>query len=313
MLFSLHITCDIREEMMGGSLFLTFECRELSDFEIRYLSGHSSVVFMAEKKDGFLRPLPVSRHDYLPEDLPEVLKYKGKTSATFTRMMINTAAALSPFCHTDSPLVFLDPVCGKGTGCFCALLAGMNAVGIDQDSKAVREAADYFSRYLKFHRLKHERIQCSLTSARHAVPVTEFVFADTKEHYRSGNTLTLKLACADTTESAALFRREKAHIIAADLPYGIQHTPWSGSSPDSLIHFLTRVLPVWKESLVPGGVIALSFNTLTLPSRTVAEAVRLAGFIQPVHPVFSDLSHEVEQAVVRDVIFAFNTEEESII
>ncbi|MBP5726080.1 MAG: hypothetical protein J6Y48_03285, partial [Clostridia bacterium] len=50
MLFSLGITCEITEEEMGGSRFLSFECRELTDQELSFLSGHSSVVFLAEKK-----------------------------------------------------------------------------------------------------------------------------------------------------------------------------------------------------------------------------------------------------------------------
>ena len=36
-----------------------------------FLSGHSSVVLLTEKKNGLLRPLPVTSPDYLPEDLPE--------------------------------------------------------------------------------------------------------------------------------------------------------------------------------------------------------------------------------------------------
>ena len=127
MLFRLGISAEIREESMGGSRFLTIECRELSESEIAFLSGHSSFVFMAEKTNVLLRPLPVPESGYLPEDLPEVLKYKGKTSASFTRMMINTAASLSAFRHSETPLTFFDPVCGKGTGCFCAAEAGMNA------------------------------------------------------------------------------------------------------------------------------------------------------------------------------------------
>ena len=313
MLFRLGISSEIREESMGGSHFLTIECRELSDSEIAFLSGHSAFVFMAEKKDGLLRPLPVPDSGYLPEDLPEVLKYKGKTSASFTRMMINTAASLSAFRQSKMPLTFFDPVCGKGTGCFCASEAGMNAVGLDLDRKDIREATDYFSRYLKLHKLKHEQHDRSETASKHSIPVTDFVFADSKEHFRSGDCRSLRFACADTMESPALFRKAKAHIIAADLPYGVQHAPQAGSRPDSLQHFLSRVLPVWKSVLAPGGVIALSFNTLTLPSADVREALTRAGFRLPVHDIFSGLKHEVEQAVVRDVIFAFNSEEESVI
>ena len=313
MLSSLGISCDIRPEQMGGSVFLTFETRELSEPELTFLSGHSSVVFMAENSGGLLRPLPVIPAAYFPDDLPEVLKYKGKTSVTFTRMMINVAVALSPFREKDLPLTFFDPVCGKGTGCFCAVACGMNAVGIDLDRKDIRESIDYFSRYLKYHKIKHEEKNRSETTSKQAVPVTSFVFADTREHYRSGNTRTLTLACADTVESPALFRKDKAHIIAADLPYGVQHAPQAGAKPEPLQQFLRRVLPAWKKALRPGGVIALSFNTLTLPSEDVRAVLQNTGFRLPENELFSHLSHEVEHAVVRDVIFAFNTQEESVL
>jgi hypothetical protein len=313
MLFSLGISCGIQQEQMGGSRFLTFECRELSESELSFLSGHSSVVLLTEKKNGLLRPLPITSPGYLPDDLPEVLKYKGKTSVTFTRMMINVAASLSPFTGRDFPLTFFDPVCGKGTGCFCAASCGMNSVGLDLDRKDIREAVDYFSRYLKYHRLKHEEKSHSETSSKQAVPVTSFLYSDSKEHFQAGNTRMLSLACADTAEAPALFRKAKAHIIAADLPYGVQHAPQAGSQPEPLQRFLRRVLPAWKQALSPHGVIALSFNTLTLPSRDVRDALVTSGFSLPKNDVFTHLAHEVEHAVVRDVVFAFNSQEESVI
>ena len=311
MLSHLGLSCDLRLEEAGGACFLTFESHELSEEELSYLSGHSTLSFLAEKKGNLLRPLCFSACGYLPEDLPEVLKYKGKTSATFSRMMVNTAAALSAF--RNAPLTFFDPICGKATGCFCALTAGMNAVGIDRDQKSIREAGDYFSRYLKYHKLKHDEKSRSETFNKQAVPVVEFRFSDLKEHYQSGNVRTLTLACADTALSPALFRKGRAHIIAADLPYGIQHAPLSDSKPESLSGFLGRALPVWKRVLKPEGVIALSFNTLTLPSQAVRKALVSAGFRLPDNRLFSSLAHEVEHAVVRDVVFAFNTEEESVL
>ena len=313
MLFSLGITCEITLENMGTSRFLTFECRDLSDRELSYLSGHSAVVFMAERRDGLLRPLPVAPNAYLPDDLPEVLKYKGKTGVTFTRMMIGTAAALSGFRNQVQPLTFFDPLCGRGTGCFCALTAGMNAVGLDVDRKDIREAADYFSRYLKYHRLKHEMKTRSETVSKQSVPITAFTFAAEKDSFLSGDVRTLTLACADTAVSPALFRKEKAHVIAADLPYGIQHAPQAGGGTESLQRFLARVLPSWKQALRPGGVLAVSFNTLTLPSCQVREALLRSGFRLPRNEKFAHLSHEVEHAVVRDVVFALNTEEESVV
>ena len=314
MLHAFSVDCDVTVEILGGAVFLTFECRELSVSELNRLSAHSSVSFMALKEPGpLLRPLSAAYSPYLPEDLPEILKYKGKTSVPFTRMMINTATALTPFALQEGPLSFFDPVCGKGTGCFCALTTGMNAAGIDVDRKDVREAADYFSRYLQFHKLKHEIKNRSETVSKQAVPVTSFRFAATKEDYQSGNVRSLTLACADTAESPVLFRRDRAHIIATDLPYGIQHAPQAGAKPESLQHFLSRVLPAWKQALYPGGTLAVSFNTLTLPTDRVKDTLVQSGFKLPRNDLFGCLRHDVEHAVVRDVVFALNTEEESVI
>ena len=59
--------------------------------------------------------------------------------------------------------------------------------------------------------------------------------------------------------------------------------------------------------------MALSFNTLTLPASDVRSAVVQAGFRLPEDPHFDHLCHDVEHAVVRDVVFALNTKEESVL
>jgi len=306
MLHSLSIDCEIVQESMGGADFLSFECRPLSGAEVSFLSGHSSVAFMAEKNGDALLPLPVVCRNYLEEDLPEILKYKGKTSAPFIRLMINMALSLTSFPPEDHPLTVLDPLCGKGTVCFCALQAGMNAVGLDQDRKAVREASDFFSRYLKVHLLKHTVRTLSETAGKSALPVTEFVFSDSKEHFQQKDTRFLRLASGDTADAFALCRHHPAHLLVADLPYGIQHAPSFGSKPESFVSLLRRALPRWKKALLPGGVMALSFNTLTLPARQVFDAARDAGLSPCEEDRFMHLRHEVEQAVVRDVVFLKN-------
>ena len=310
MLHALSVDCAISTEIFGGATFLTFECRELSNDELCWLSGHSSVSLMAQKEGPLLRPLSARFVPWLPEDLPEVLKYKGKTSVPFTRMMINTAFSLTPFVMREEPVSFFDPVCGKATGCFCALMLGMNAAGLDQDAKALREASAYFSRWLQYHKLKHEKREHSETIGKHSVPVTSFAFADTREHFQAGVQRRLSLALADTSLSPVLFRRRPVHVIAADLPYGIQYAPRENGKPETLRGFLERALPVWKTVMAPGAAMALSFNTLTLPSVSVREAVRNAGLRLIDAEPYTNLKHEVEQAVVRDVVFACNTEEE---
>lgn len=305
MLKSCSVDCEVIIESIGGCDFLTFECRTLTDDEIVFLSSHSRMAFMSENAGGMLKPLRVPQSSYLNEDLAEILKYKGKTSVSFTRMMLNTARSMTPF-HFSETLTVLDPVCGKATSCFCALQAGMNAVGLDKDARSVREAADYFARYLRSYMLKHAVRKASETTRKGSVPVTEFVFADSKEHYLQGCTRFLKLGVGDTADVQALCRKTPVHLVLADLPYGIQHAPLSGSGPESFVSLLTRALPRWKEALCPGGVVGLSFNTLTLPTRQVIGIAVSSGFVPVDDAVYSDLRHEVEQSVVRDVVFLKN-------
>lgn len=306
MLHALSVDSEIFEEPIGGSVFLTFESRPLSPSEIAYLSDHSGAVFFAEKNGNLLKPLDFSRNRYLDEDLPEILKYKGKTSASFLRLMINIALSLSPFRSSDEPLVLLDPVCGKGTACFCALQSGMNAIGLDLDQKAIRESADFFSRYLKQGFIKHSSRVFSETAGKASLPVREFVFADSREHYLAKDTRFLRLAAGDTSLAPALCRRNPAHLIIADLPYGIQHAPQFGHKPEPFGSMLSRALPHWKRALRPDGVAAISFNTLTFPTRQVIDIVRSSGFVPFEGGLYDHLRHEVEQAVVRDVVFMMN-------
>lgn len=304
MLKAMGVDVSITEEEAGGADFISFDCRELSKAELNRLSHHSCVSFMAEKVSGLLRPLSLQKSLYLPEDLPEVLKYKGKTSVPFTRMMIHMAHSVSSFANAPFPVTLMDPLCGRGTACFCALMEGMNAIGLDTDQKALREAGDYFERYLKYHQLKHAVSRRSETVGRASLPVTEFVFADSREHYQQGETRSLQLSCGDTALVPALVRRHPVHLMVADLPYGIQHAPQSGQKPESFSQLLRRAIPAWKAALLPGGAMALSFNTLTLPRHTVMSLLEEAQLVPLNDDSYSHLRHEVEQAVVRDVIFA---------
>lgn len=307
MLRSLKIDTPIEAVKLGGADFLRFECRDLTEDEISYLSGHSSLSLLCSLDgESLLRPLEVKSCGYLQDDLPEILKYKGKTAVPFTRMMINCAASLTPFAQSPGRITFLDPLCGKGTGCFCAACAGMNAVGVERNTRDVREAADFFSRYLKYHHLKHQLTERSETAGKTAVPLSCFEYADTKEHFRDGDVRTLTFACADTGLVPSLFRRSKAQVLAADLPYGVQHAPATGGRPEPLIPFLKRALPAWKSALASGGALALSFNTLTLPTAEIKNLVAAAGLTLVESERTECLTHTVEQAVVRNVIFALN-------
>ncbi len=310
LLNAISVSVPIRAETLGGADFLTFECSPLSDDDLSFLTRHSTLCFFAGEKSECLCPLTVQTACYLPEELPEVLKYKGKTSASFTRLMLNAALSLSAFHHDPGPITVLDPLCGKGTTLFSAAQLGMNAIGLDSDVKAVREAGDYFSRFLKLHGLKHTLRQKSETIGSQALPLRQFQYADTKEHYTAGDTRELILASGNTTLAPGLTRRRPAHLLIADLPYGIQHGPQDAGRYAGFDAFLKKALPCWKNAVLPGGVLALSFNTLTLKTERVMAALRAAGLTPFDDDRFTDLAHEVEQAVVRNVVFALRKKED---
>ena len=144
------------------------------------------------------------------------------------------------------------------------------------------------------------------TAGNNSLPVVDFVFADTREHYILNRTRFLRLATGDTEMIAYLCRRFPGHLLIADLPYGVQHAPQFGAKPESFSSLFSRALPAWKKALLPGGVAAVSYNTLTFPTIQVSEIARSAGWIPCKIDFCTHFCHEVEQAVVRDVIFLIN-------
>ena len=304
-LTALGIEAEITLTDMGGSAFLCFDAPVLHEDALRHIAGHSALLLLLEQQeDGLVRVMTKPDTAYLPHDLSEVLKYKGKTSATFTRMMINCALAASSFFGSSGQLTVLDPMCGKGTTAYCALEMGMNASGVDVDSSDLAEADAYLSRYMKLHRLKHQRTPRSVTVGGRGVSQVVYTLADTREHYLAGDTRMLTLTEADTARCDAIFRKSPAELLITDLPYGIQHAPVGGRKPEPFAALLRRALPSWRQAVRPGGAAAISFNTLTLPRDELIRLVSDAGF-EPINEgSCAGFRHYVEQAVTRDVLIA---------
>lgn len=305
MLSAMNLSAEIRVENVGGADFLLFEAGELSADALTRLGRHSSLLLMAEYTDGLLRPLPVDRTPYLPKELAEVLKYKGKTGTAFTRMLINLAMSASEGpVKAPGKTLLLDPVCGRGTTLYCAMEQGINAVGIDTDKTDLREAMTYLDRFLTRARMKHACKQSALTCGKQSVPQAEYILADDKEHYQAGDTRSLRLLLADTGLAGQLLRKTPADLLVADLPYGIQHAPQAGQKPESFEKLCARVLPQWRAAMRKGAGAAISFNTLTLPRRKLTELMTAAGFRVLEEEPYGCFEHFVEQAVTRDVVVA---------
>ncbi len=301
-LLSYGIQTDITVTTIAKSTFLCFDSAALTDAQLsQLLMWHSSLLVLWENRDDSFMPLPVRTSYYLPPELPEVLKYKGKTSARFTQLMLS--CALSVLAAPGENLTLADPLCGRGTTLFAGACLGLNAIGMDADREAIRQADAHMTRFLELHHVKHARSSLSMTHAGHGVPGTRFVYADTKAHYQAGDTRQLLLLAGDTSLCGKLFR-EKADLLVTDLPYGVQHAPGEQHGISDFPGFLARVLPSWHDMLKPGGAIALSFNVFTLKKERVLRLLEDSGFVPLTQYPYDNFLHDVEQAVRRDLVIA---------
>ena len=171
-------------------------------------------------------------------------------------------------------------------------------------SETARVFTDFGFEELKLHRISHTFVRHSETAGTLPVPAETVRFSLSKEKGSPDSQRFLTLYEGDTSLAGTLLRKKPAHALIADLPYGVQHAPQSGKKPEPFDRLLSRALPAWKEALRPGGALAVSFNTLTLKTETVRSLLAEAGFLVCDSPVFSGLIHSVEQAVVRDLVFA---------
>lgn len=293
--------CEVKTCEMGGAAFLTFECDALTQRDVRMLSQLASVYVMFTMPDGQLVPMESLHPQYVGEDLPSLLKYKGKTNEMFTDTMLTMALSASSFMPVhDSQLTVCDPMAGRGTTLMLALRRGYHGVGIEIGKADVKEACDYMTRYLEFHRIKHKKSEISLTvQGKAGGRETRFVFSDTAEHFKEGDTRTLRMICGDTRDALAFLHAQSVHLMVTDIPYGVQKG--TAGKQDSIGGTLERALPGWHDALKRGGVLAMSFNTYVTRRAELERLCQLAGF-EIVET--ASLEHWVEQAINRDVILA---------
>lgn len=250
------------------------------------------------RPDGSMLPIAGREHAYLGEDLPGILKYKGKTNEMFTQLLINAGLYAGDFCAPEIPVRLYDPMCGRGTTLLVGANRGWQCTGSDADRAGLNEAEQFLKRYLEYHRIKHafERESLTLTGKNHA-PCVQCTFADTPAHYKAGETASVRLVNCDACEARNAFGAKTFHLIACDLPYGVQHASKGGQ----LEGLLARALPIWKKTLIPGGTIALSFNAQTLKRDRVRELMQEAGMEPMAGGAWDGFAHWVEQAVTRDI------------
>ena len=291
----------VAEEMRSDINVFEFDTpAALTREQISRIAGHSLMYALFEIHGEMLRPVCGRNEAYLGADLPGILKYKGKTNEQFTEMVINTALYSSAFADkAGERLRFMDPMCSRGTSLFLALNRGWDADGTDISAPDIREMHQFFKRYLEYHRMKHTYEKRSFT-IKNSKPVSanEFIFADTPENYKAGNTSRLRYAECDCGKITACFGKNRYHVIVSDLPYGVQHS----AGKESFEALLRRVMPVWKDALLPGGAIALSFNSNTIKPAMLRDVMAASGLEVMQGGEYDGFSHWVEQAVTRDIV-----------
>ena len=292
---------DVTRQERGGATFLTFEAERLSARDMRMLSQLSSVYMMFAVEGEALVPIEPTHPSYVGEDLPALLKYKGKTNEMFTDAMLTMALCVSDFMPIhDGQLVVCDPMAGRATTLLLALRRGYHGVGIEVSRADVKESCDYVTRYLEYHRIKHKKQESALTvRGKAGGRETRFIFSDSAEHFKDGDTRTLRLICGDTRDTAALLKSASAHLIVTDAPYGVQKG--TAGKSDGILSTISAALPGWRDVLKPGGALAMSFNTYVVKRAQLQAACERAGLEVVDTP---SLEHWVEQAINRDVILA---------
>ncbi len=283
---------------MGGADFLAFSLPNDRMDALSLLFRHSCLYFAAEAENsGSLRPVKVCRSAFVPPHMPDVPKYKGKTNATFTRLLINLALCACET-QTAAPLTLLDPMCGRGTALFCALTDGMNAVGLDADARSLHEGMCYMENFFKFERISFSVKRSSKTlSQGRSAPETRYSIGE-KDSRRC-----LSFIHADARSAVPAVSKETADILCVDLPYGVQHAPTKGKTVDVLESLLAEAIPLWKAALKKGGGLSVSFNTYTLKRDLLAALLQSSGLTVLDAP-YTGFEHWVEQAVSRDVLVA---------
>lgn len=291
----------IAEELRSDINIFEFETpAALTADQTAKLSGHSLMYALFEIHGEMLKPVCGRGEAYLGADLPGILKYKGKTNEQFTEMVINTALYSSAFAGmANEKLRFMDPMCSRGTSLFLALNRGWDADGTDISAPDIRELHQFFKRYLEYHRVKHTYEKRSFT-VKNSKPVSahEFIFANTPDNYRSGKTSRIRYGECDCGKITSCFGKNRYHVIVSDLPYGVQHS----AGKESFEGLLKRVMPVWRDALLPGGAIALSFNANTIKPRLLRDIMADSGLTVMSGGEYDGFSHWVEQAVTRDIV-----------
>lgn len=298
----------VEPETVAGVQYLALDADRLDERDLAFLGLASAFYALFERDGELLRPVAVPSPEKYPSDLLTILKYQGKTNEQFTRLVLNITAASTtrPDGVLDGTLRVLDPVCGRGTTLSQAVMYGLDAVGIDVDTKDFELYSSFFTTWLKDHRFKHAAATTAVRREKSVIAKKyEAAFAAQKADYLAGRKQTLTCFAGDTLVTSQLLKPGSVDVVVGDLPYGVQH---GSRGPRGLVRdpidLLEAALPGWATRLRSGGAMGLAWNIRVAPRARVAELLTAAGLTVLSGPGYDDLQHRVDRAITRDVIVA---------
>ncbi|MFL5657163.1 MAG: hypothetical protein ACJ8CB_23635 [Ktedonobacteraceae bacterium] len=249
---------------------------------------------LGEVQGPLLRPIEPEFTPFIPKEMAEVRRYKGKTNEVFTQVLLNMALFAGAYAGRFSErLRILDPLAGGGTTLFLALTAGYDAFGIELERQDVETTAVFTRQYLQGEHIAYKE----LDERRRAGRRYQF------EIGRKGATRVLVLAHGDSSQ-ANLHMQEvpggpRVHAVVGDLPYGIQHF-------GEIAGMLQKALPVWESMILPGGTLALAWNATRIERANMVELVERHAHLKVRNdPPYTQLVHTVDRVIKRrDILVA---------
>jgi len=237
----------------------------------------------------FLRPLEPLFTPFVPIEMAEARRYRGKTNEIFTRVLLNVALFAGEYrTRYNERLRILDPLCGGGTTLFLALACGYDAFGIELERQDVETTAVFVRQYLEGEHIRYKEINERGRKAgrRHQFEIGE-----------KGHTRQLVLVHGDSIEAQGHMREvaggPRVHAIVGDLPYGIQHF-------GEIATLLSQALPVWENLLLPGGTIALAWNATRIERAEMVGLLALHTHLQVRNfAPYTDFVHTVDRVIKR--------------
>jgi SAM-dependent methyltransferase len=300
---------ELARTTLGGVPYLTFTANELTERDGAFLANASAMYALFECRGELLRPVRLSPLGRFDDDLVTIQKYPGKTNEQFTKLLLNVTLLSSSFAGEmlDGRLRVLDPVCGRGTTLNQALTYGYDAAGLDIDARDFEAYGAFIRTYLKRKRIKHRAQSGPVRRDRRVVARRLNVrLGETKDRYRSGDTISLDVVNADTTRALDFFRPETFHVVVADAPYGVQHgsTTRTFGLVRTPLDLLRAAAPVWARLLRPGGAMGLAWNTHVARREDAADILAAAGLSVLDSGPYQGFRHRVDQAITRDILIA---------